>query len=205
MVKTEVKPSASSKILAAAKRVFIRKGLTGARMQDIADEAGMNKALLHYYFRNKESLFEQVFLEAAQHLIPRVHEVLNADLPLLEKIRSFCELYIDMVMENPQLPMFVLNEIHQDPELFLKKVLKGRPKPTAHRFLEQLREEIKKGNIREVQPAQLLLHLVSLTIFPVLAMPMLQRTLDLTDAQYWAMIAKRKQEIPEFILHSLRP
>ena len=138
--------------------------MTGARMQDIADEAGMNKALLHYYFRNKETLFEQVFLEAARQLLPRINEVLNADLPLAEKIRSFCEIYIDIGMENPQLLLFVLNEIHQDPELFLRKVLKGRPRPNPNRFLDQLQEEIDLGRIRSIHPVQLFMHLLSMTI-----------------------------------------
>ena len=104
MVKKKIDQSTEQIILEAAKKVFVRKGMAGARMQDIADEAGINKALLHYYFRNKEKLFEMIFMEAAEKFFPRINAIFDSDQPLFEKIESFCEEYISVVMENPYLP-----------------------------------------------------------------------------------------------------
>jgi TetR/AcrR family transcriptional regulator len=144
MVKEKIDQSTEQLILGAAKKVFVRKGMAGARMQDIADEAGINKALLHYYFRSKEKLFEMIFMEAAAKLFPRINAIFNADQSLFEKIESFCEEYISIVMENPYLPLFVLYEINQNPEYFLQKVWKGNSKPNPSKFLEQMEREVKK-------------------------------------------------------------
>src|ERR1044072_5809634 len=105
--------STEEKIVTAAKKVFLAKGLAGARMQDIADEAGINKALVHYYFRNKEKLFEVIFTEAALKLFPKINIIFESDGTLFEKIRLFVAEYITVMSENPYLPMFVLNEINK--------------------------------------------------------------------------------------------
>ena len=97
-------PDAEQRILDAARRVFIRRGTAGARMQEIADEAGVNQALLHYYFRSKERLAERVFLEAAGRLFAAVVPALTADAPLEEKIERFVHRYIDKVREQPVHP-----------------------------------------------------------------------------------------------------
>src|SRR5271156_3051845 len=112
MVKEHADLPAEQRILAAAKKVFLLKGMDGARMQDIADEAGINKALLHYYFRSKEKLFEVIFREAMDQLFPRIIGILNADKPLFDKIESFCGEYVGMLLNNPYLPMFVMNEVN---------------------------------------------------------------------------------------------
>src|SRR5205809_3897614 len=96
------------RILTAAKKIFLAKGLDGARMQDIADEAGINKAMLHYYFRSKDKLFETIFEEVAIHFLPRITEIFESDKSLFKKIEAFCEVYIEQVKQMPYLPFFVL-------------------------------------------------------------------------------------------------
>lgn len=204
MVKTKKDQTTEQVILEAAKKVFVRKGMAGARMQDIADEAGINKALLHYYFRNKEKLFEVIFMEAAEKLFPRINAIFNADQPLFEKIESFCEEYITVVSENPYLPLFVLNEINQDPEYFLQKVWAGRSKPNPAKFLEQIEKEVKKGTIKRISPLHLLMNLISMTIFPFVAKPMFQKNLGLDELQFTAVMEQRKKEIPKFIIDSIK-
>ncbi len=204
MVKKEKDKTTEEKILAAAKKVFVSKGMAGARMQDIADEAGINKALLHYYFRNKEKLFEVIFMEAASKLFPRINEVFTSDLPLFEKIESFCSEYITVVSENPYLPLFVLNEINQNPEYFLQKVWSGQSKPQPEKFLQQIEREVKKGTIKKISPVSLLMNLVSLTIFPFVAKPMFQKNLGLDELQFRSIMEQRKKEIPKFIIDSIR-
>jgi TetR/AcrR family transcriptional regulator len=204
MIKKKRDQSTEEKILEAAKKVFVRKGMSGARMQDIADEAGINKALLHYYFRNKEKLFEMIFMEAAGKLFPKINEIFNSDLPLFEKIGRFCEEYITVVMDNPYLPLFVLNEINQNPEYFLNKVWAGARKPSPEKFLAQIDQEVKKGTIKKISPLSLLMNLISMTIFPFVAKPMFQKNLSLDEWQFRAIMEQRKKDIPGFIIDAIK-
>lgn len=204
MPKAKKDSSTEDLILAAAKKIFVAKGMAGARMQDIADEAGINKALLHYYFKNKEMLFEMIFLEAAAKLFPRINNIFVSDQSLFEKIESFCDEYIQVVMENPYMPLFVLNEINQNPGYFLKKVWKGNSRPNPEKFLLQIEAEIQKGTIRRISPLQLLMNLISMTIFPFVAKPMFQQNLGLDELQFKMVMEQRKKEIPEFIINSIK-
>src|ERR1044071_6846198 len=98
------------RILEAAKTAFMKYGLYGARMQDIADAAGINKALLHYYFRSKEKLFETIFIEVVKDFLPRINELFESNKTVTEKIEMFCAAYIDQIRKTPYLPVFILNE-----------------------------------------------------------------------------------------------
>lgn len=142
MVKNKDK-GAEERILAAAKNVFTTKGMTGARMQDIADEAGINKAMLHYYFRDKDKLFETIFMDEAQKFFPKINAIFNSDAPLFEKIENFATEYIDEMQENPYLPWFVMNELHRDADQFMYKIWGKDNLPKPGKFLEQIEQEIK--------------------------------------------------------------
>jgi len=204
MSKQKKDKSAEQKILDAARNVFISKGMYGARMQDIADEAGINKALLHYYFKNKEMLFEEIFMEAAAQLFPRLNQIFSSDEALFVKIEQFCDEYITVMSANPYLPLFVLNEINQDPIYFMKKIWKGDQKPDPTKFLKQIETEVKKGKIKPISPVQLLMNLVSMTIFPFVGKPMFQMNMGLDEMQYRQIMEERKKEIPRFIIDSIR-
>lgn len=204
MVNDKKELTTEQQILDAAKKVFLSKGMAGARMQDIADEAGINKALLHYYFRNKEKLFEVIFSEAAGKLFPRINEVFNSDLPLFEKFERFCEEYISVVMENPYLPMFVLYEISQDPERFMEKVWASGAKPEPARLMAQIQEEVAKGTIKWVHPVHLMMNLISMTLFPFVAKPMLQANFGFDEAQFMALMEQRKKEVPRFLIDAIK-
>lgn len=204
MAKYKKDNSTEEKILEAARKVFVRKGMFGARMQDIADEAGINKALLHYYFKNKEKLFEKIFIEAASKLFSKVNEIVASDIPFFTKIEQFCDQYITVVLENPYLPLFVLNEINQDPTFFKKKLQGNGTGPKAKRFMEQIAEEVKKGTIREISPLHLFLNLISMTIFPFVSKPMLQMNVGLGEEQFRMAMEQRKKEIPKFIIDSIK-
>lgn len=192
------------KILAAAKKVFITKGMAGARMQDIADEAGINKALLHYYFRNKEKLFEVIFMESAQKFFPKINFIFESDMPLFEKIEHICTEYITVMSENPYLPLFVLNEINRDPENFMDKIWikQGIPKP--NKFLEQIEKEVKKGTIKKISPLHLLINVISLCIFPFVGKAMIQSINRLDELQFHNVMLQRKKEVPKFIIDSIK-
>ena len=200
----EIEKSTEEKILASAKKVFVVKGMAGARMQDIADEAGINKALLHYYFRSKEKLFEVIFKEAFRNLFHRINMVFESDLPFFDKIEKFCTEYITVMSENPFLPIFVLNEIHSNADRFLKNISDKKDFPKPHIFLAQVEKEIKKGTIKPIEPVQLLMNLLSMAIFPFVGRPFFQHVLKMDDQLYWSLIEKRKKEIPKFIIDSIK-
>jgi len=196
--------STEEKILEAARKVFIRKGMTGARMQEIADAAGINKAMLHYYFRNKELLFETIFTQAAQKLFPKLNLIFESDLPLFEKIESFVASYMDVMMENPYLPMFVLGEMNQNPERFYKKMKNEMNFPKPDKFLAQIEQEVKKGTIKRINPLQLLMNIISGTIFPFIAKPMFQMHIGVNESQFHQFLLQRKKEYAAFIIDAIR-
>ncbi len=202
----KIKPERSTeeKILAAAKKVFTSKGMAGGRMQDIADEAGINKALLHYYFRSKEKLFEVIFFEAAQKLFPRINLIFESDMPLFDKIENFTEQYITLMSENPYLPLFVLNEVSKEPEVFIKKIWGKQNIPQPQKFLAQIEREVKSGTIKKISPLHLLINLISLSIFPFVAKPMIQFTLGLDEIQFKNVMEQRKREVAKFIIDSIK-
>ncbi len=203
MVKKKVEDSSEEKILAAARKVFMAKGLDGARMQDIADEAGINKALLHYYFRSKEKLFDQIFAEVAGSFLPKIKAILESDKTLFEKIELFCAEYIGHIMKTPYVPIFVLNEIHRNPEAFLKKVLSKHELPVAL-VLKQIETETKKGILKPFNPLQLLMNTISLCVFPFVGMPMIKLITKINTKQFEALMEERKVEVPRIIIASIK-
>jgi len=121
----KVKPapdlSTEEKIKEAAKKVFTQKGYFATRTRDIAEEAGLNLALLNYYFRSKEKLFEIVMLEKVQKFFGVLLPVLNNPATTLEeKMESIPDKYIDLILENPDLPIFIMSEVRNSPDLFIK-------------------------------------------------------------------------------------
>ncbi|MXV14828.1 TetR/AcrR family transcriptional regulator [Hufsiella ginkgonis] len=203
MVNLPADQSTEQKILEAAKNVFISKGMAGARMQDIANEAGINKALLHYYFRSKDKLFEVIFREAIQRLFPKVVGILASEAPLFDKIRLFCREYITMVMANPYIPLFVVNEIHKQPGTFMEAIW-GDKRPPVELLFDQVRREAEAGIIKPVPPEQLVLNMLSLCVFPFIGKPLWQNISGTTDEQFMAMMEERKSLVPEFIIESIR-
>jgi len=195
--------STEEKILAAAKTIFIEKGMDGARMQDIADKAGINKALLHYYFKNKEKLFEVIFKEGAEKLFSKINSILNSDFPLFEKIRLFSTEYAEIISQNPYLPLFVLNEMNKQPHSFLENIF-GKNQPTFENLVKQIDKEIKKGTIKPVSPVNLVINMISLSIFPFVAKPVFQRIMNLDPLQFSTIMDQRKTMNAEFIIASIK-
>lgn len=197
--------STEEKILEAAKQVFLRDGYHGARMDTIAKEADVNKALLHYYFRSKEKLFEAIFEQVKGGLLPKVAEIFKSDLPLFDKIRLFIDSYIDLIIANPYVPLFMVNEGNKDPEKFIKNIdVLERIQPFLPYFIVQLQDEIEKGNIKPIHPLHLLMNTMSMCVFPFLTKPMLQRIVGMSDAQFFEMMQERKKIITDFVIDAIR-
>lgn len=193
-------------IIEAAKKIFVQRGLAGARMQDIADEAGINKAMLHYYYRSKEKLFEIVFNEALGKIIGRLGQiVIDPELPLEQKIRDLVESYITGVAETPYLPIFVINEINQRPDLLIQRMQSLSGFSNIMSFMKDVIEAGKRGEIKQVSPIQLFLNIVSMCIFPFAAKPLVQGVLQLDNVQFNLVIEERKKLVADVILAWLKP
>lgn len=191
------------KILVSARNIFHRKGLSGARMQEIADDAGINKAMLHYYYSSKDKLFDAVFREAVKRIFPEISGLLNIDKPLFEKIRFFSDKYISLLQNNMYLPSFILNEMNQNPAKFKKTLSKEiNIKPGV--FVSQIRKGIEDKIIINIDPLQLFVNMISLCVFPFAAKPMIMMTAGFSEKEYSDFIDKRKKEIPEFIINSIK-
>jgi TetR/AcrR family transcriptional regulator len=188
-------------ILKAAREVFIAKSYEGARMQEIADHAGINKSLLHYYFRSKEKLFDAVFSEVASNLFPAMKQVLEAELGIKEKITFFVKVYLKGLNENPFIPAFILNTISTDPDRFLKYIKKAGLNPG--KLQEQLDIEATHGLIRNIRAEHLMVNIIAMCIFPFVARPVIQSVFAMGNEDYNAYLEARETEIIDFVLKSL--
>ncbi|SDL35837.1 TetR/AcrR family transcriptional regulator [Kriegella aquimaris] len=199
-----MKDSSTEKIiLKAAIAIFQKKGMAGARMQEIADEAKINKAMLHYYFRNKQQLFEAVFMEAFQKFAPQMNGIFNSEAPVFKKIQDFAENYISFVLENPYLPTFLIQEININPD-FADSFFNAHSSPNPISFEKQIAHEVEKGILKPTDPKQLLLNLFSLCAFPFVGSGLVKGILKLDKDSFNKMMEERKSLISELIINSIK-
>jgi TetR/AcrR family transcriptional regulator len=199
------------RILAAARTIFLKRGTAAARMLEIASEAQVNPALLHYYFRSKSRLAHAVFEQAIAELFPPVAEVLTSELKLEEKVRRVVAIELDLLSRNPYLPAYIIGEINSDPKRALQLVESAsrlQSRGILTRMLKVLRRQIqarvKSGSMREISAEQFIANLLSLCIFPFATKPLMQTVLQLSDKGFKRFIAERKADLPVFFLNALR-
>lgn len=190
-------------ILHAAKQVFQKQGFSGARMQAIADEAGINKSMLHYYFRSKDKLFQKVFQASLGEFFPKIIKVLNGEMELDAKIEKLVETYYTMFREHPHLPRFVIHEMNQHPERF-QRFMKHSGIKIPVRFIEQIKREVKLGRIKNIDPRQFIINTIGLCVFPLIAKPMIETVFEMDDKQFNDFLESRKKELPVFILNAIK-
>lgn len=191
------------KIFNAAGIIFHKKGFSGARMQEIADEAGINKAMLHYCFKSKELLFKAIFLNAFGQLAPQINEIFNSQDNVFEKIKKFTHSYISFVMLNPSLPQFIIQEMNNNPEFVMSFMnFENRPNPTV--LIAQIEKEIADGIILPIPPKQLLLNIFSMTVFPFAAQMMMKGMLQISDSEFNRMMEERKTLVAQQIINAIK-
>ena len=199
-----------TRILDAAHRVFVRRGVAAARTQEIADEAGVNKALLHYYFRTKEKLADAVFLQAAGRLFPQMLSALASDLPLRKKLRGAIHAHMDAVDASPFLPGYILCELRADPERLSMLLHETMPVEQMRDRLftslqRQIDAEAAAGRLRPIQAQTLLVTLMSNLIFPHAASHMLEVAAGLDEAARDELADWRRRELADFLLRGFAP
>jgi len=190
------------RILEAAKTIFHKKGFEGARMQEIADEAGINKALLHYYFRTKENLFDSVFRDAFQGLFTRLFTVIGSELPLEEKIRQVIDNYISLLQQNSYIPWFILNTLHQNPEKIAEIMNSSKISPAD--IFQKLKTSIADEHLDDLDYRQLIINIISLSVFPLVGKPLIKIIFTQNDKEFEQFIETRKKELPDFIMNAIR-
>ena len=199
----EEQSTPENNILNAAKEIFERKGMAAARMQEIADEAGINKSMLHYYYRSKELLFEAVFKSAFSMLAPQLNEIINADTSIFEKIRNFSSNYIAFVIKHPYLPNFIIQELNRNPD-FVKKLVAEKNFPNISKFKQQVNEKVEEGIIKPIKAEQLFINIISLNIFPFIGAELLKGFVNVNDEAYKQLMEDRKTEVAEFIINAIK-
>ena len=187
----------------AAKTVFQAKGMNGARMQEIADEAGINKAMLHYYYRSKENLFEAVFNSAFSLLTPQLSAILNDDSSIEDKIKNFTFNYITFMLKHPYLPNFIIQEVNRK-EDFILKLKENLGFPNLDKFKVKVEDEIKQGILNPIEADQLFVNIIALSIFPFLGKPLIKAFANQDDIAYKVFVEKRKTEVANFIINSIK-
>lgn len=191
--KVEADLSTEEKIKAAARIVFTKKGYAATRTRDIAEESGINLALLNYYFRSKEKLFELVMLEKMGSFFGAIGPILNdTAITLEQKVISVTEKYSEVLSENPDIPLFILSEIRMNPDQFVNKLPIG--KILESHFIKQVQERRP-----DLHPSHFLMNLLGLTVFPFIIKPVFQMAGMLNEKAFQARIDERKTLVPKWI------
>ena len=192
-------------ILEVARKHCVQNGFAGTRMQEIADEAEINKAMLHYYFRSKDKLYHEIISQTLDTVIPNFAAALRTDGGFWEKVEKVVKTYIEMLIKNPDLPFFIMSELSQKRERFIEE-LKKRAQffPAIQSFLQQMITDMEKGKIRQVAPVHLLLNIMSMCVFPFIAKPIFCTVIELPDAEFENLMKERVEEILDFLRHALK-
>lgn len=186
------------KILKAAQNVFQRRGFEGARMQEIADEAGINKSMLHYYYRSKDNLFMKVFQSGVKRIFPQIVKILSKEISLKEKTWEIVEFYHNTFKENPHLPAFAVHEMNQHPERF-REFVSGTGIHIPETFIQQVNKEVEEGRIIPIDPLQFLMNIISMCLMPMIARNMVMVIFGLDNDQFDSFLDEREALIPDLV------
>lgn len=192
--------STEQKIKETARKLFTSKGFAAVTTRDIAIEAGINLALLHYYFRSKEKLFEIVMLENLSLFISGVASILNDEQTTLEqKIENLVATYIDKLSQEPDLPLFIVNYVKSNPEEFIKKIgIETLIKKSF--FLKQILASDYLKRLQSLNPLHIVMNMIGLTVAPFLMAPVIRKAGKLDQQQFMTLVQERKALIPQWIL-----
>ncbi len=192
--------STEEKIFEAAKEIFHKKGFDGARMQEIADRADINKSMLHYYYRSKDKLFEKVYQLSLLKAIPRVVGLLNKDLPLEIKLHDFVKEYLKVIKANPEIPSFIIRELNTNPTR-IQGFFRAQVAKKVQPFISQLQQAHEEGRLAaDLKPEQVVINLMSLVIFPFIGKHILQVLFEMDDEEFSRFIDHRIEYLPDFVV-----
>ncbi|WP_435354597.1 TetR/AcrR family transcriptional regulator [Emticicia sp. SJ17W-69] len=198
----ELEISTEEKILEAAEKIFLQDGYSGSRMQDIADLAGINKALLHYYFRSKDKLFEYIFDKKASIMFPSMEELFDKNMDFIEILDLFIEKYIDLLIKNPFLPLFVITTVNKpNSQDFIKKLPIGLQKKLVEAFMK----DVSEGKIKPLNPLHFIISVISMCAFPFMAKPVIMQIANASEEDFKTIMQSRVTEIQGYVQVLLKP
>jgi AcrR family transcriptional regulator len=198
-IKIEKDTSTEEKIKEAARKVFMQKGFAATRTRDIAEESGINLALLNYYFRSKEKLFHEVMSEKIQQFFGVLFPIINDAYTKLEtKIDLIVDSYIDMLSENPELPLFVLSEMKGKPG----QINKTLPIEKITKNVSLVKQLLERRP--DLNPVHFLMNILGMTVFPFIARPAFGAIGILNKNDFETVIEERRRLIPLWIKASLK-
>ncbi|HEY7481469.1 MAG TPA: TetR/AcrR family transcriptional regulator [Gemmatimonadales bacterium] len=194
------------RILDAAHAVFTRKGTAASRTQEIAAEAGVNKALVHYYFGTKAALADAIFARALGNIMPRIFGILaDPERTIAEKVPAIAREQIEFHSARPYLAGYLISELHAQPERIARLMSRQGGRVPLDVIRRQLREGARAGKIRPISAEQFVANLMGLLIFPFAIKPALRELLSLDDSRWRAFIEERRRLVPDFFMAGLRP
>ena len=204
-----MKPESNNEqlILEAAETEFIEKGYKNAATTAIAKKAGVTHAMLHYYFRTKENLFQKVFQNKVRLVGEALYQNVNENLPFEETIRKFIEFHFEFLRQNPKILNFVFNEVivNKNNRTFVLEHLQPKVLKIINRVDELLTAEISKGKIRPVKTQDLLFNILSMNVVTFMALPLIEDLAPVKNAGYIDnFINERKESNVQFVLNSLK-
>ena len=192
-----------TKILEAATVVFIQKGLAGASMKDIADEAGISRTSLHYYYRSKDKLFDTVFEHVVGALILQQRNIINEDMLLSEKMEKFVDGYMDFMLDNPNCVSFIVHDLNATPERMIKLILSLNL--NIDKLKKQIETEMNNQQQSEFDVAQFWASLIGMCIMPFVFKPMIIKFfLNESEDRFREFIKDRKQHILDFLMKYIK-
>ena len=195
----EKNTSTEERIKDAARRVFTQKGYAATRTRDIAEEAGLNLALINYYFRSKEKLFDLIIVEHLQMFIHSVMVIVNdPKTSLKQKMETLISHYIDMLIENPLIPIFILNEINANPKKLMTKLGFEKMERDNLYIIKQWKE-LAVAKKMTINPIHIVVNILSMTIFPFTAGPLLRNRTGMSIEDFNKLMVERKKLIPVWI------
>ena len=201
---TETDKQTEERIFDAATDIFTEKGMDGARMQDIANHAGINKSLLHYYYRSKDRLFDAVFEKIAGKMFSKFAPVLDETLSLEDKIRFFFKEHITFLQNNPKLPAFILNEINRNPARIKRIIRNIDINKIWTTIANQHKEELIKYNITKESMPQLMTTIAAMSVFPFAARGILEALFEKQGIDFNDYLEERKKFASEFVIKALK-
>ncbi|MCK9163270.1 MAG: TetR/AcrR family transcriptional regulator [Bacteroidales bacterium] len=203
---TKLKEGMELSILNAAEELFTEKGFNGVSTTEIALKVGCNQALIHYYYRTKANLFQKVFENKLRYLMSIFDIREDNSLSFEDNLKIRIESHFDAIAKNPKLPMFILNEIKNNPitNELIRQTYKDNIPNLIINLEKELSLEIKAGRIRDISAFDLMVNITSLNIFPFLSLPIIEQFYTMDEEMTKVMFGNRKHEIVTTILNSIR-
>lgn len=205
---SKIDQSTEQAILETAERLFLEKGYALTSTTEIAKAVGCNQALVHYYFRTKENLFNTIFENKFRSFFQQIFNVnYSDDLPFIEKVRKMVEAHFDLLYENPRIPALIMNELsrHPDQLLILKEKLHAIPEQLFEKLSNELQVEIKAGRVRDINAVDLIVTVVSMNVALFTIFPIASKVLNFSEEQIKMLLYHRREENVNVVLGYLRP